>query len=198
MTTARPSNDGRSVLCGGSRDCGFVLAWIMEPNEHLLEKERFVWFPPGWVWQPDGTWILSARARRRLRGDLRHPRGQTPQAMKELSGHQVEGPTGWKPYLPAMVCCPDCGWRQRLDAQILGVPAVVDAMLRSPCSFPGCPRIVEKKVKNGLLVTSAFCQEHEEKATGHRPADKHAAGYVRVLVSREELQRWERERPRFQ
>jgi len=201
------------VLCV-DKDCGFPLAWILQPKAQWLEKEPFVWFPPGWVWQRDGTWTVAAGAKRRLRGDRLHPQGQTAQAKHVLYGHQVEGPTGWVPYLPAVAWCPKCPQgqgRQTLDVVRLGVGDITDAVsrMKSPCGFPGCPRLVEKKVKDGLIVTPTYCPEHEGKMSGLSSADRHQAGYprrlyrvetgsLRILAFPDELERWKREPLRFQ
>jgi len=111
------SKDGQRVICG-MRDCGVTLALIMEPKPDRLEKAPFVWFPPGWVWQRDGTWTVSVRARGRLR------RGKTPEA-KHVPGSGVRPtrvwPEGWVPYLPAMARCWNCNLPQVLDAGVLNV-----------------------------------------------------------------------------
>jgi len=201
------------VLCV-DKDCGFPLAWILQPNPKLLEKEPFVWFPPGWVWQRDGTWAVSATAQKRLRGDRLHPKGQTPQAKHVLYGELVgRHPNGWKPYLPAVAWCPKCPQgRQTLDAVRLGVGDISDAMARvkSPCGFPACHRLVErKKAKDGRILTPTYCQEHEGEMSGLSSADRHQAGYprrlyhveagsLRVLATPDELERWKREPLRFQ
>jgi hypothetical protein len=122
MMMARPSKDGRSVLCG-MVDCGKALAWIMEPDKRLLERERFVWFPPGWAWRKDGVWAVTTRARRRLRGDWYHPSGQPPQAVKVYVNQEVGTlPIGWIPFTPHEAVCPGCGMRQVLQGDALGIP----------------------------------------------------------------------------
>jgi len=185
------------VLCVDT-DCGVPLAWILGPNADHAEKEPFVWFPPGWVWQRDGTWTVSARAMRRLRGDFLHPRGQTPQAESFLFNHQVGGPTGWVPYMPAVAYCYNCHRRQLLSPEVLGVSDIVNWAGKSACGFPRCPRLVENKVENGMLVTPAFCPEHEGERAAYGWPDRRVTGYPRVLFPGPERERWQREPLRLQ
>ena len=114
---ARLDKSGLSVLRGVG-DCGYCLAWVLDlgvPISGLKEWARAVWFPPGWVWQRDGTWTLSSYAVRRLR------RGLVPKLRREISTLN-RGVQGWLPWnLPITAVCPGCGRRQVLHPVRLNV-----------------------------------------------------------------------------
>jgi hypothetical protein len=179
------------VLCVDAA-CGVPLAWILGPNADHAEKEPFVWFPPGWVWQRDGAWTVSTRAIGRLR------QGRTPQAERVIANRLVAGPTGWVPYMPAVAYCYLCHRRQLLSPEVLGVSLIVNWAGKSACGFPRCPRLVENKIENGMLVTPAFCPDHEGERAAHGWPDRRVAGYPRVLFPGPERERWQREPLRLQ
>jgi hypothetical protein len=202
MMLARLSKDGRRVVCG-MVDCGTTLAWIVEPKAQNLESEPFVWFPPGWVWQRNGTWTVSARASGRLR------QGRKAQAESVIANRQVDAkhPMGYVPYLPAPVVCPRCGFRQTLDAGVLRVAHVAASGLLTACGVPGCPDFAIRKDRGdlpGLWEQGGFCPRHEaEREAGNLSkdvdlGDHYTGGFVRQLAFPDELERWEREPLRFQ
>jgi len=121
---ARLSKDGLRVLCGNGNDCGAEIAWVLEHGIWTDGRwQRAVWFPPGWAAREDGVWTLTERAAKRVR------RGQAPADRRQpgnIMGARApanygKGPTGWHPSLPAGVICPDCGFRQTLDPDVLAV-----------------------------------------------------------------------------
>ena len=118
--SARLSKDGAHVICA-MVDCGQQLAWIMR-TEQENNGEPYVWLPPGWGWRKGGrVWTLTARARRRLRGDAwNNPSGQSAQAVKVYAYMDTDdGPIGWLPALPCEIVCPACALRQPMEASTL-------------------------------------------------------------------------------
>jgi len=154
MLKARLSKDSLRVLCG-VKDCRGQLAWVLlEGGGHVIG--RCVWFGPGWATRGDGVWNLTRRAiRRKRQGKRPANRGEPGDFIALRPPNYGKRPTGWTISLPVEAICPDCGFRQVLDPDVLKV-GVSDGL-------PWPPKVPRPLVTAGEL---------ERWRVAHRVIDK--------------------------
>jgi len=165
---ARPSEDGQRVLCG-VKDCGRELAWVLEGGVRG-EKVRVVWFGPGWIVRADdGVWVFKEKGSRRPPGGRDRP----------------PGPSGWVPWLPCEAKCPDCGFQQTLDHEVLNVSTHAQPPdLMQACLAPRCPSAVRYY---------GYCAAHGGQEVPLKAGKSgRFPGMPRPLFSGDELERWGR------
>jgi len=130
MLKARLSKDAWRILCG-VKDCGCELAFFQLESRADELRGRYIHpddsiimlFGAGWAQRADdGVWVLTRHAQRRVR------RGQKPanraRPRRKTLGISFKTDTvGFQPNtLPAEAICPDCGFRQTLDPDVLLIP----------------------------------------------------------------------------